>query len=221
MDDVQVTVESFTQVHLNRNTERFSPLLTFCRMVLLGQTPLPGLGGERTFSLLFPMEQVFEAFVAGFIRRHARQLGLQLAHVRIQSAGLSRWLVKTPEGRGRFGLRPDIVITGHGGVTRTILDTKWKRPKADAEDVKNGIPQADMYQLYAYAHRFQSPDNLLLYPAVAGASAKSYILQDTVMPSRLRVEFLDLNRDLRKERATLLNDIRRILGTSAAGLIAA
>lgn len=211
VERVQVNLESFKRIHLNRNTERFAAILEFCRIVLLGQSPVPGSGRSEIFSLLFPMEQVFEGFVGGILRRHARELGLTPSQVRLQSAGRTRCLVRTPEGRGRFLLRPDVLIENAELGTRCVLDTKWKRPKSDAQDRKNGILSADMYQLYAYAHRFNSPDNVLLYPAVGGATPKKYHLYETEHSGRLRIEFLNVTRDLYAMRTELIEDLRAIL----------
>lgn len=211
VDDVIVTADLFGRIHLNRNTERFAPLLEFCRAVLLGRTPTPGAGRTRTFSLLFPMERVFEGFVGGLLRRHASKLGLDHSHVRIQSAGRSRWLVRSPQGGGRFKLRPDVLIEGDGRAVRCVLDTKWKRPKSDGVHARNGVLPADMYQLYAYAHRFDSPDNMLLYPSVPGATPKVYHLDEEGSAKRIRVEFLDLERDLFEVRDAVLEDLRRIV----------
>lgn len=210
VSDVHVTLEMFERVHLDRNTQRFGAILEFCRMVLLRQTAAPSLGGARTFSLLFPMETVFEQFVGCLIRQNARALDLNRAQVRLQSAGTSRWLARTEQGQGRFRLRPDVLIHGPDGSVQTVLDTKWKRLKSDAEDSKNGVSQADVYQLYAYAHRFDSPDNVLLFPGVPGVSPKRYHLHEDA-PRRIRVEFLDLDRDLHRERADLLGELRDLL----------
>ena len=74
------------------------------------------------------------------------------------------------------------------GETATVIDTKWKRLKTDQEDARNGVAQSDLYQLYAYAHRYQSPDNVLLYPRVEGVSAKAYRLIGEE-DKRVRIEF--------------------------------
>jgi 5-methylcytosine-specific restriction enzyme subunit McrC len=46
-----------------------------------------------------------------------------------------------------------------------LIDTKYKR--LDQEDRKLGISQGDFYQMHAYAHRYQSPRVLMLYPQTA------------------------------------------------------
>ena len=74
-----------------------------------------------------------------------------------------------------------------------------------------GAAQADLYQLYAYAHRYRSPDNVLLYPAVPGATAKRYRLEGEEKETTIRIEFLNLNRDLLEEREAVKAELRAIL----------
>jgi 5-methylcytosine-specific restriction enzyme subunit McrC len=45
-----------------------------------------------------------------------------------------------------------------------IIDTKWKRLKGEIDDAKRGVGQADIYQMMAYAHVYNSNSLMLLYP---------------------------------------------------------
>lgn len=65
------------------------------------------------------------------------------------------------EPRRQFALRPDIVMKR--GERTVILDTKWKS-LVDNERVNYGISQADMYQMYAYSKKYNTPEIWLLYP---------------------------------------------------------
>jgi len=156
------------------------------------------------------MEKLFESFIAEFIRRHRVELGLAEHRLHIQSAGKRKWLLESSPRKGKFRLKPDIVL---GGVNENhlIVDTKWKHLKSDREDTKNGVSQADLYQLFAYAHRYECPDSVLLYPKVQGVTAKSYRIPDVHPDKHIRVEFVDLNRDLRRQKDALIEDLRTIL----------
>jgi len=57
------------------------------------------------------------------------------------------------------------------GVVETILDMKWNILSRDVEDKINGVQESDMYQVFAYATRFDSKDNVLLYRRVLGAGS--------------------------------------------------
>jgi 5-methylcytosine-specific restriction enzyme subunit McrC len=66
-------------------------------------------------------------------------------------------------GIRRFATKPDIVISREG-KRLLIIDTKWKRLKGEMDDVKRGVGQADVYQMMAYAHVYDSNLLMLLYP---------------------------------------------------------
>jgi 5-methylcytosine-specific restriction enzyme subunit McrC len=211
VQDIEVKKECFDRVHLSRNNERFASVLDFSRLVLLGTPPQPGTGRVKTFTLLFPMDKLFEQFVGRLIRRHVEQMGLTHRQFLLQSSGRPKWLVDTPHGQGIFRLKPDILILNRTGGVQIIVDTKWKRLARDVDDVTNGVAQADMYQIFAYATRFESSDNVLLYPAVEGVSAKEYRVVEGESVRTIRVETVNLNRDLAIERSAFVNELTRLL----------
>lgn len=215
--DVFPDAHHFDRVHLHRNNERFQPLLDFCRMVWQGTNPNPSAGKSRTFSLLFPMEQLFEQFIARFIRRHAGEFGFERRDVRIQSKSCTRYLLREEAGNSlKFKLQPDLLIASEKEAPRMILDTKWKCLEGDEEDRKNGVPQADMYQMYAYANRFDCADNVLLYPDVTGVTSKTYLLEGA--EKCIRVASINLNHDLSKPGGMkkFRENLQNILTTGAA-----
>lgn len=215
--DLEVAEHHFADIHYNRNTERFQPLINFSLLVLKGMSPAWSQGKEPTFSLLFPMEELFEEFIARYIHRHADYFGFSRDLIHAQAAGRREWLLrKEHDSSGKFRLKPDLIIDEHYGKPRLILDTKWKHLLSDAEDSKNGVSQADIYQLYAYAHRYECQDNILLFPYVAGVSPKSYRIQGKYCSHRIRVEFVKLNRDLRTDGPAFREEIGKVLGINKA-----
>ena len=211
VSDVSIELHHFDRVHLTRNSERYRDLLEFCRIVVAGTGVLPRSGGVRTFSLLFPMDVVFEEFIARTLRRCVDRLGLARDQVHAQARGRRRWLLRDSENKGRFRLKPDILIDGDDGRPETILDTKWKRLLPDDEDVRNGVKQGDIYQLYAYSHRYGARDNVLLYPRVPGVTPKRYTLDGDDSSACLRVETVDLGVDLLRNRSDLEAELVRVL----------
>ena len=64
-------------------------------------------------------------------------------------------------------LRPDITVweadsDGSAGDINRVLDAKWKR--LDPHEPQWGVDQADIYQLLAYAVRYQCTTLELVYP---------------------------------------------------------
>jgi 5-methylcytosine-specific restriction enzyme subunit McrC len=130
------------------------------RLILEDESPLTGAGGHRAPSLLFPMEAVFEAFVAKHL---ARQLGQGLT-LRTQARSLS--LVRHLE-KAWFRLKPDLLVQ-ESKVNRLVLDTKWKLidgQQATGSE-KYGLDQGDFYQLHAYGQNYLDGDGdvVLIYP---------------------------------------------------------
>jgi 5-methylcytosine-specific restriction enzyme subunit McrC len=193
---------------LSRQSERFQPHLDFARMVLEGHSPTPRTGDRETFSLLFPMHRVFEGFVAGLVRSHSDELGLGSSiHVAAQAGG--HFLARTPEGARQFELIPDLRGRDAQGKTTFVLDTKWKL----LQPAKGGsVSPGDAHQLFAYGRRFESPLNVLLYPAVPGLQEQTLAFE--AGGGFLRVAFLDVNRDLVVEQPALLRELTKILRTA-------
>lgn len=209
--DIFPDAHHFDRVHLHRNNERFQTLLDFCRIVWQEQSPNPSAGDRRTFSLLFPMEKLFEEFIARFIYRYADDFGLRRNDICIQSEGCRKYLLQEEkDGNPKFKLQPDLVIK-NGSQTRLILDTKWKCLKSDEEDIKNGVSSADMYQMYAYATRYDCNNVILLYPDTGEVTPKSYCFMGD-KDKRISVVVINLNRDLKKERKDMLTDLSELLG---------
>lgn len=202
----------FDQVLLDRNSERFRSLLEFCRLLFLGSTPTPHSGDDKSFCLLFPMESLFEEFIGSFLKRYASDFGLKRTDIHLQARGSRKFLLRDQNRKGKFLLKPDVIIEGVDGKPAIILDTKWKRLLSDEEDSKNGVSQGDIYQLYAYSQRYDCPNNILLYPRVSGVSPKHYSPEEQGSPEKsLRVEFVDLNYNLRSSKDRLKTQIKDIL----------
>lgn len=205
----------------NRQNQRFEFLTRFAQTVLRGESPNLSRGDARSFSLLVPMELLFEQFIAETIRLHAGTLGLRRCRIRIQAAGDSRALLVRHEAAGdkpAFFLMPDVMIQDRAlGESRgechttLVLDTKWKRLEQGGRRALDASP-ADVYQLTAYALRYRCRDNVLLYPASsATARAERFSVDAEGLRSQLRFEFIDVSRDLRWRHKEFLSDLRRVL----------
>lgn len=59
-------------------------------------------------------------------------------------------------------MRPDLFLTTEDGSL--IADTKYKIVYTDPSDPKKGIAQNDLYQMIAYAIRFEVEEAILFYP---------------------------------------------------------
>ena len=157
----------------NRQNERFEDIYAFARMLIEGQAADARAGDVETFSLLFDMDQVFERYIAAFLATHVipRVAGASLFP---QAKGHRFSLYRDGDGAGRedvLRLAPDLLFTldGPGGRRTLIIDTKWKR----LSDKHAARPSNDdLYQLYAYLHRYDCDRAFLLYPHTDGVSTR-------------------------------------------------
>lgn len=111
-------------------------------------------GSTVSRALLFPMESVYESYVAQQMKKVMEPEGWN-----VSSQDKGHYLFTEP--RCQFALRPDIVMKKENRIV--ILDTKWKS-LVDNERVNYGISQADMYQMYAYSMKYKTSEIWLLYP---------------------------------------------------------
>lgn len=146
--------KDFGQCKFNRAMIHYQHALEWCRLILNEESTVPHAGLTKSISILFPMEKVFEDYVAAMLRRYLS------SDYRIETQGSGKHLCETPKA---FRLRPDIVIRNPNSNECWIADTKWKL--LDNQGLKRGISQGDMYQLYAYGKKYDQCKGLfLIYP---------------------------------------------------------
>jgi 5-methylcytosine-specific restriction enzyme subunit McrC len=159
----------FQRIHHDRNIQHYEAALPICRLILNQLNPLTERGQTRTTSLLFPMERVFEDYVAVKLRQQLKKDLDGPWQVRTQIRG--QHLVEKHDGRARFALRPDLELKR--GTTRIIADTKWKLINQSLRKASNyDIRQADIYQMFAYSRTYLDQEYLegslkqilLIYP---------------------------------------------------------
>ena len=146
--------KNFSRVVIDRSTKEYEMLMRWSRVFLLNKSFTTFSGGTNARALLFPMEKLFESYVAKQLKKTLADLDWE-----ISSQDKGYYLFDSPR---QFALRPDIVITREDGL-KIILDTKWKR-LVDKPRINYGISQADMYQMYAYAKKYRTSKIWLLYP---------------------------------------------------------
>lgn len=144
----------FSKCSVSRMMSHYEKALSWCRLFLRRNSFTAFAGSEIAVALLFPMEKVFESYVA----RKLRQAMPYDAELSTQDGRYS--LFKTATGGKAFRLRPDIVLCSGEGVF--VMDTKWKL--LDVEATNYGIAQADMYQMYAYGKKYNAKKVILIYP---------------------------------------------------------
>ena len=154
------SLQDFERVRLDRGMAHYDHALAWARLILEDGSPLTGSGKHFAPSLLFPMEAVFEAFVAKHL---ARQLN-PIHRLRPQARSFSLF---KHQGQDWFRLKPDLLIQ-KGAENQLVLDTKWKLidNRTGSGTEKYGLDQGDFYQLLAYGQSYLDGrgDVVLIYP---------------------------------------------------------
>lgn len=145
--------KDFSKVVINRNTENYEILIKWSKVFLMNKSFTTFTGSTNSRALLFPMESVYESYVAKQMKKVFCPDGWD---VHTQDRG--HYLFTEP--KKQFALRPDIVI--RKGDKTVILDTKWKRLYKNEKNY--GISREDMYQMYAYSKKYETSEVWLLYP---------------------------------------------------------
>jgi len=155
--DVSPIALRWDRIVLNRTNRRWRDLLSLARLFLSDRHQQTSAGTIDGHALLFEMNVLFEKYVERILSRALASTGF-----RVSSQGGHRDCLY--EGDiGRFRTRPDLIIR-KGEQIALIIDTKWKRMTPRIDDPKQGVSQADVYQLMAYGRIYDCPRVMLLYP---------------------------------------------------------
>lgn len=131
----------------------------WCELLLSQMNPTTQMGKWQGMSLLFPMNRLYERYVAASLRRRL-EAGSTLKE-QASSQSLCRHL-----DAPWFALQPDMVI--RQAEKCWILDAKWKRlyETRSSTEYKYDLSQGDFYQLFAYGHKYLDGkgDTMLVYP---------------------------------------------------------
>jgi 5-methylcytosine-specific restriction enzyme subunit McrC len=151
----------FAKWRTDRLMAHYQAVKPWCELVLYRQMPWSVSGDWHGVSMLFPMEKLFERYVARALRRNL------MPDVTLAAQTRSEWLCQH-EGRGMFELRPDFLVSQ--GNARWVLDTKWKRIDTSRRSNNYDIKQSDLYQLFGYGHKYLAGrgEMALIYPKWSG-----------------------------------------------------
>lgn len=145
-----------------RNTRlmsHYKQVKPWCELIVKKLTPMSVMGNWHGLSLLYPMNMLFEKYVATWFRQNVK------ANTVLTYQASSEYLTRH-NGSDMFNLMPDFLLTS--GNKKWVLDAKWKiLDQYNSKDNYNLSPQ-DFYQLFAYGHKYlaqqDSQELFLIYP---------------------------------------------------------
>ena len=133
----------FAAISIDKTNREYQIVMNWTKIFLRGESFTPFNGKSEALTLLFDMNKLFEAYVAENIKKYFSD------RFKVKIQAQEKYLFDEPQ---IFGLKPDIILEGD---ERIILDTKWKfEPTA-----------GDMYQMFAYAKRYDAKKIFILCPA--------------------------------------------------------
>lgn len=183
MVDPSVNYEKdFASVVINRNTRDYEMLIQWSKVFLMNKSFTTFSGNEKSRALLFPMETVYESYVAQHMKKVMGPAGWD-----VSSQDKGYYLFTEP--RHQFALRPDIVCSR--GERTVIMDTKWKN-LINSERKNYGISQGDMYQMYAYSKKYGASEIWLLYPLNDEMRGHGEIKFESGDGTTVRLHFVDV-----------------------------
>jgi 5-methylcytosine-specific restriction enzyme subunit McrC len=198
------------KIQLDRTTHGWRSLLTLARL-LLGrdwQDTRSSREAPEGISLLFPMNDLFEAYVAALARRALAPWGIE---VKAQGGGafcLADWSDDGERPGRLFATKPDLMLRKNGR-TLAIVDTKWKAIGRDVMDRKRGVGQADLYQMMAYAQLYRTDHLMLLYPFHTGLGDAGLLAEHRIaVPGGAKLDIATIDvRAMRTECASALAEL--------------
>jgi len=172
----------FAKCFPDRNTKDYNTALMWSRVFLTGKSFTAFAGSEVAIALLFPMETLFESYIATMLRKH-----LPKSDYEVSTQDKKYHLFDSPQ---QFSLRPDVVIRRKTDDALFVMDTKWKL--LSTGKANNGIAQADMYQMYAYQKKYGAQTVALIYPKTDHVPADVKLEYSSLDSVTVRVWFVDL-----------------------------
>jgi len=186
VDDQVCSPQQLSTLQISPIYGDYEEVANICSMILENQVYSHESYDMRNWSLLFPMEVIFEEFIAGFIRKHFSD------RFKVEAQKSDLYLHDDPK---TFNLQHDILLTSKETGEQIIIDTKYK-PRWDLEngDSKKGISQSDMYQMVSYAYRRGTEKVLLIYPNTSEQPVEDYtfVVKNGVTDESIRIKAIDV-----------------------------
>ena len=161
--EVSIPTLRWGDVVIDRTNRSWQELFDMAKLFLRNRYQTTSAGSGQGSALLFEMNALFEEYIGRLV---SNALAGSDFRVTLQGGRLF-CLTSLDDERAVFQTKPDILIRRAGQVSH-VIDTKWKRISDRIDDPKQGVSQADVYQMMAYAHLYKAPRLTLLYPHHAG-----------------------------------------------------
>lgn len=171
---VNINTEIFKKVKFNRLNNVFERPFKLAEILFFNAMPGLYTGDRETYSFLIEVNHLYEKFLYKWIDNQVKDR----EEIRVLYQKPQKYLA----GNSTFLLKPDITIN-HGDSVKVIIDAKYK-------NAGKNISQADIYQMLAYAVRYNCENIYLVYPKMLDSDIDGGILADYIIKSEI------LNKDI-------------------------
>lgn len=135
----------------------YAEIQPWTELILGEYMPVSTKGEWRGMSLLFPMEKLFEYYVAYHLRRNLPDCKVSTQHATEHICEQQKSKI--------FKLKPDIFIE-RSKAKSIVMDTKWKLIDQTDRGGRYGLKDSDIQQMFAYSHYYLDHESevILVYP---------------------------------------------------------
>lgn len=149
--------QDFQKCSKDRGMNYYRDVLRWCKLILNDESPVPQGGSHSYRSILFPMPQLFERYVANILIK-------KLTDWKVNSQVSNKKMLSSVDDgvKELFVIKPDLLLQKDNKIV--IADTKWKLLDSYDSENKFGIHQGDLYQLFTYAKYYKAKMVILIYP---------------------------------------------------------
>lgn len=187
----------FAKIYSERKNIDYQTALYWSQIFLTGKSFASFADSTIALALLFPMEELFESYIAAQLKR---MLGHSEYSLTVQDK--TYHLFDEPR---KFLIRPDMVVKNNTSGEVFVMDTKWKLLSGNKANY--GISQTDMYQMYVYQKKYAAETVTLIYPLTDQVDPNKDIKFLSRDGTTVKIRFVDLF-DLKKTVMMILSEIK-------------
>ena len=213
VSDEKASAEQCDKITFNPMFGEFETVNDYCKLFLTNSVSFDYKNNLKLFAFLLPMEYVFEDFIFGFIEREIPAI----------VAMAQRRDIYLDESKA-FNLKPDLYLKTE--LKSLIADTKYKIIYSDDKDPKKGLSQNDLYQMLAYAIRFEVDEIILFYPDTIKHNQENSVeifIKDTLANNKVisinAFQLPIINKRLLKQELEIKTNLQELFETTRIELI--
>lgn len=144
----------FKKVNLHRGMEHYEKSMRFAEVFLLNNSFSSIRGNDSVFSMLFPMEKVFEEYMEYVLENSKQELGIKKINV---NGYIGDYLLENDKCK-MINQQPDYLLEMSDMLI--VCDAKWKLfdiKENEAKDcVSMNISSSDVYQILSYLNYYDN-----------------------------------------------------------------